>query len=311
MKKRAFTALNCANTAVGLGLAAVLCSTSALAALTELNVSNPVAGLPAIKLPANIGPQPEFTITARAAEISALKLSAQLSATTGRVTKPVHWTVYAESPDKPGSWSKYAHTKKPSPELELPPGRYVVEVHYGLVRTARRITVSQDQMTELTVNLNAGGLRVLSKLNGNARAGLEARHIIFKQGEDKPLGSLSQQGGVLRLPAGSYKIVSSYTHGNAESTATARVTPGHLAAIELDHLAAEVQLSLNQAEEISSLAWVVTDAHGKVVAITQNQVPVLALKPGTYHATATVNGVGIEKRFTAKAGERLHIELKP
>ncbi|MGI9370964.1 MAG: hypothetical protein ACR2OJ_00580 [Hyphomicrobiales bacterium] len=311
MKKRAFTALNCAKAAVGLYLTAVLCSTSALAALSELNVAHPTTGLPVIKLPANIGPQPEFTIVTRAAKASSIELAAQLSANGGKVTKPVQWTIYVEASEKPGSWRQFAHTLKPSPTIELPAGRYVVEIQYGLVRTARRITVNDNQHIDFTVNLNAGGLRVLSKLNGRPSPVLEAHHLIYKVGEQRPLGSLRQQGGVLRVPAGSYKIVSSYKFGNAQRTATARVTPGHLAAIELDHLAAEVQLSLAQPKHITSLAWVITDTQGNVIAVTQQRMPVLALKPGEYHATATVNGVGIEKRFSAHAGEKLHIKLNP
>jgi hypothetical protein len=270
--------------------------------------------LPSRGLPATIDAVPEFSISYRRNPArSGIDLSATMSAESGRINRPVQWTVYGMSDTARGQWEQLEDVSMPSPRFDLQPGNYVVQVKYGHVRTARRIEVRSGMVTEMTANLNVGGLRMVSRLSATPNVSARAEHLIYriKRPGSTPelIGKSERQGAILRLAAGTYKVISRFEPGNTVKEATTRVRPGHLSAVEIDHFAGVATLAVHQANTAQPVHWVVTDETGIIIANTEDPRPVLILRSGTYTATATIGGKGIVAQFNVVAGESMQIEV--
>ena len=300
--------------AAALLTAAALFSVSADARVPE--VSNSFIKIPAAtqKLPASIDVKPEFDITTvPSPKATGLELAAKLAADGGTILRPVHWIVFGEPADAPGTWKKVAEKEEPSPRIDLPAGRYVVQTIYDKARTARRIDVVKDKTTVMTVTLNVGALRMLSRLGSEADATKSAEHLVYRLeglgSKPKLIGTSASPGALMRVSAGTYKIVSRYVPGNSVAEATARVEPGMISPVEIDHQAGVASLFAVHAVEAKPVNWVVTDAEGQVVAMTDKRRPSLVLRSGTYTATATAAGVGKFRKFDVKPGDNLKVEV--
>lgn len=143
--------------AAALLTAAALFSVSADARVPD--VSSSITKIPAAtqKLPASIDVKPEYEIaTVPSPKATGMELAAKLAADGGTILRPVKWIIHGEPADAPGTWKKVAEREEPSPRLDLPAGRYVVQTVYDKARTARRIEVVKDKTTVMTVTLNVG-----------------------------------------------------------------------------------------------------------------------------------------------------------
>ena len=242
-----------------------------------------------------------------------MELAAKLAADGGTILRPVHWIIYGEPADAPGTWKKVAEVEEPSPRLDLPAGRYVVQTIYDKARTARRIEVVEDKTTVMTVTLNVGALRMLSRLGTKTAPSQSAEHLVYRLeglgSEPKLIGKSDTPGALMRVSAGTYKIISRYLPGNSVAEATTRVQPGLISPVELDHNAGIASLFAVHAVAQKPVNWVVTDANGQVVAMTDKRRPSLVLRSGTYTATATAAGVGKFAKFDVKPGDTLKIEV--
>ncbi len=242
-----------------------------------------------------------------------MELAAKLSADGGTILRPVKWIIHGEPANAPGTWKKVAEREEPSPRLDLPAGRYVVQTVYDRARTARRIEVVKDRTTVMTVTLNVGALRMLSRLGANAGAAQSAEHLVYRLegigSKPKLIGTSDTPGALMRVSAGTYKIVSRYLPGNSVAEATARVQPGMISPVEIDHNAGVASLFAVHANDAKPVNWVVTDAEGRVVTMTDKRRPSLVLRSGTYTATATAAGVGKFRKFEVKPGDNLKVEV--
>lgn len=298
--------------AAGLLTAAAILSGTAFAKVPDAGTKN--TGEIAIKLPASVDAQPEYDIRSLPTPMtSGVELSAKLSADGNTIVLPVHWIIYGEPADKPGSWQKLHDIRKSAPAIELKPGRYVIQTSYGKAKTSRRIEVLADKTTAMTVTLNVGALRLFSRLAGPARPDIAAEHTVYKlkglSGEPTLIGKSTQPGDVMRVSAGSYRVVSRFLPGNSVVRRTMKVRPGLISPVQLDHNAGVARLFAVHADEAKPVNWVVTDDEGEIVAITSDKRPSLVLKAGSYTATATAGGIGKFRKFDVKPGEELKIEV--
>ena len=165
----------------------------------------------------------------------------------------------------------------------------------------------------MTVTLNVGALRLFSKLAGPARPDIAAEHTVYKlrglSGKPELIGKSTQPGGVMRVSAGSYRVVSRFLPGNSVVRRTMKVRPGLISPVELDHNAGVARLFAVHAKKSTPFNWVVTDEDGEIVSITSEKRPSLVLKAGSYTATATSGGVGKFRTFDVSPGQELKIEV--
>jgi len=152
-------------------------------------------------------------------------LRAVLSEGQEPIERGLAWRVLeAAGADAPEVW----RGADPQPELNLPPGRYRVEVDYGTVRASREIEVQSRRAQQITVDLNAGVLN----LSGAARVGAEPLNDLFYyvheldqgSGPGKLVARSSQPQPSFYLPAGAYRIIA--RHGLAEAADTVELEAG-------------------------------------------------------------------------------------
>ena len=311
---RVFRITHSTKAAAALLTAAALFSVTADARVPETNDSFIKIPSAVKKLPASIDVKPEFEITTvPSPKATGMELAAKLAADGGTILRPVKWIVFGEPADAPGTWEKVGEREEPSPRFDLKPGRYVVQTIYDKARTARRISVEKDKTTVMTVTLNVGALRMLSRLGAVGDTSKSAEHLVYRLeglgSKPKLIGTSDTPGALMRVSAGTYKIVSRYLPGNSVAEATARVQPGMISPVEIDHNAGIASLFAVHAVEAKPVNWVVTDADGQVVAMTDERRPSLVLRSGTYTATATAAGVGKFRKFDVKPGDNLKVEV--
>ncbi|MEM7425736.1 MAG: hypothetical protein AAF441_06545 [Pseudomonadota bacterium] len=298
--------------AAGLLTAAAFLSTAAMAKVPDAGAKATSEAV--IKLPASVDAKPEYDIRSLASPMaSGVELAAKLSADGNTIVLPVHWIIYGEPADKPGSWQKLHDVRKSAPRFDLKPGRYVVQTNYGKTRTSRRIEVLADQTTAVTVTLNVGALRLFSRLAGPARPGVTAEHTVYKltglSGEAQLIGKSTQPGDIMRVSAGSYRVVSRFLPGNSVVRKTMKVKPGLISPVQLDHNAGVARLLAVHADKAEPVKWVITDNDGEIVSISDDRQPSLVLRAGSYTATVTVRGVGKHRKFDVQPGEMVRIEV--
>jgi len=152
-------------------------------------------------------------------------LRAVLSEGQEPIERGLAWRVLeAAGADAPEVW----RGADPQPELNLPPGRYRVEVDYGTVRASREIEVQSRRAQQITVDLNAGVLN----LSGAARVGAEPLNDLFYyvheldqgSGPGKLVARSSQPQPSFYLPEGAYRIIA--RHGLAEAADTVELEAG-------------------------------------------------------------------------------------
>ena len=308
-----YSALDSIRTVVAGVAATVLLFSTAYGKVNTLETVSSTLESPAIRLPAAVVAKPEFTINKRSSGTrTGIDLSATMSAKSGVINRPINWTVYSEI-EQSRKWQSIREISNSSPKLDLEPGRYVVRLNYGKVRTSRLIEVTKGMVTEMTVNLNAGGLRMISRIYGQPVNEVTPEHRVYRilkeSGSRELVGKTARQGEILRLSAGTYKVVSRFGNANAVQETVARVRPGQLSALEFDHLAGVATLIVPKLEAGDKVHWVVTDAAGSVVAITDERQPSLVLRSGAYRATATINGSGIVENFSLSPGQSVRVRL--
>ena len=309
-----FRHTHCTTAAAALLTAAAIFSGAADAKVSKGANSITEAPAAAKTLPASVDAKPEYDITTvPSPEATGMELAAKLAADGGTILRPVHWIVFGEDASEPGKWKTVAELKEPSPRLDLPAGRYVVQTIYDKARTARRITVVEDKTTVMTVTLNVGALRMMSRLGKQPSTAKSANHLVYRLeglgAKPRLIGTSDQPGALMRVSAGTYKIISRYTPGNSVAEATTRVHPGLISPVEIDHNAGVASLFAVHAAKEKPVSWVITDEDGQVVTMTDERRPSVVLRSGSYTATATAGGVGKFRKFDVKPGDNLKIEV--
>jgi hypothetical protein len=141
-----------------------------------------------------------------------------------------------------------ARSDAAQPNFALPPGTYTVHATYGFASGSKRITVPATGTLNDRMVVNAGAL----KLGGTvADSPIPANRLSFSvfvplQGnsEGRLVVANAKAGDVIRLPDGTYHVVSTYGDSNAVQRADVKVDSGKLTEATLHHRAARVTLKL-------------------------------------------------------------------
>ncbi|MBY0612064.1 MAG: hypothetical protein K2P80_07750 [Beijerinckiaceae bacterium] len=208
----------------------------------------------------------------------------------------LRWRIYpAAAPTTPIRTSDDA-----IPVLQLDPGEYVVHVAYGLASSTRKIVVGKQAKSERFA-LAAGGLTVHGTNGGAPIDPKDIKIAIYipspTNDEDKMVTGDLPSGEILRLPEGTYHIVTGYGSSNSTVVADIRVQTGKVTDVLVNHKAARVTLKLvSQAgsEAIANTAWTVLTPGGDVIREELSAFPTMVLAEGAYTAIARNDG----KTFT-------------
>lgn len=234
-----------------------------------------------------------------------LELSTRLSDDGGIIERPVSWSIRAATGEKIFAGDV------PVAQIATGPGDYIVEARYGAIRFARTVTLLQGNRLIVSFVLNAGGIRILPRLQGLGLPQTPSHTSIYAiSGKLKGelIATSDMPGEIVRVAAGDYRIESRFTAGNAVAVADVRVKPGLMSAVEIDHAAGLARLAVAGVPD-AEIAWSVSDGSGQLLSPPAGPIAEIVLKPGTYTATATANGETLTATFEIAAGESRDIIL--
>ncbi len=290
-------------TVLGCALAVVLLGTAVRPALSAAPITDEIDTSTTQSVATDVSHEVSISIVEPGKE--SIALAARLTTMSLNVAKDVAWQV------RNAAGELVLDTTANEVESPLPPGDYVVDARYGAVSVRENLRLSEGNSVAVNFILNAGGLRVLSSLQGLVSDGIQPKTLVFAlSGIQKgKLIAHSELGGeLLKLPAGLYRIESRMGEGNSTAVTDVRIRPGKLSAVEINHQAGVAKLNFVGAPD-AQVTWDVRPIDGikftSLAGITQK----LALKPGTYLAEAHVNGETLTAKFNISAGEERDIML--
>ncbi len=228
-----------------------------------------------------------------------LFLNARLSEEGGLISLPISWRV------KRFGGETLLNRDGDFAELPAEPGDYVVEARYGMIEVERKLTLLEGQRLGVTFVLNAGGLRILPKLQKIGQPAARPFTSIYKaSGIDG--GSLvaitDEPGEILRVGAGAYRIESRFQPGNASAMTEVTVKPGLLSAVEIDLSAGIARLAATGADD-RDVVWFITDARGQALPGIPGPAADVVLKPGRYKLRTRIDGREKDSAFTIEPGK--------
>ncbi len=235
-----------------------------------------------------------------------LELSARLNEDGGLIERPITWNISTASGEP-------VYTDDtPIAQIAVPPGSYRVGIKYGAVQLSQTVTVAGGTRLIASFVLDAGGIRVLPRLQGDVGLPATPSHsLVFaltgiRKGQ--LIATTRQPGEILRVPAGDYLIESRFDQGNASAVANVHVKPGLMSAVEIDHAASLARLAFVGAPD-AHIVWHVTDAKGNAMPAIEGLSADVVLKPGAYTAVAQTGGETLSAKFQIGAGESRDIIL--
>ena len=262
--------------------------TIAFAQSQPLDITAPSNSVPASAAPASPAP----AVLAPAPATSNLLLGASFANDGQVIRSGLQWRLFPVSSQAiPLKISNEA-----IPVFEVDPGEYLVHVTYGMASAARRILVTKASQSE-RLTIAAGGLTVHGTNGGIPIETKDMKVSVFipspTNDEDKLISDNLPSGEILRLPEGTYHIVTAYGSSNSTVAADIRVQTGKVIDVVVNHKAARVTLKLvSQAgsEAIANTAWTVLTPGGDVIREELSAFPSMVLAEGTYTAIARNDG---------------------
>ncbi len=243
-----------------------------------------------------------------------LTLSALLSGPGVPLQEGLTWRIF----DDRGEGTRpviVARSNEAEPHFTLPPGAYVATVTYGFASASKRIVLGGQSATD-TLRVAAGALR-LSGAVGDVK--IPADQVMFSvfvpvgtNSEGRLVRSGIKTGELLRLPEGTYHVVSTYGESNAIQRADLKVENGKVTEATLNHRAATVTLKLVAApgaEAFAGTAFSVLTPGGDTIREAIGAFPQVTLAEGDYVLIARHDGQVFSREFKVESGLDRDIEV--
>jgi DNA-binding Lrp family transcriptional regulator len=218
------------------------------------------------------------------------------------------WRVFRMDPQ--GEPQLMTQSADATPVLQVPPGEYVVHVAYGFAGSTRKVLVASGTTTE-RVPLSAGGLMVKGSVTDQVIPANRLQISVFipqpGASEGRMVTSGLRAGEVLRLPEGTYHVVTSYGDSNSIARADIRVTSGKTTEAIMNHRAATITLKLVSnpgGEARANTAWSVLTPGGDVIREAIGAFPSMTLAEGDYVAIARNDGSFTKSHVDGRSRQR-------
>ncbi len=206
-------------------------------------------------------------------------------------------------------------SNSPSPSFTLAPGNYIVHVAYGFASASKRITVQSGTLNERLV-VSAGALKLKGAVGESPIA---ANHLTFsvyvpeaQNSEGRLVIANAKPNDMIRLPEGTYHVVSTFGDANAIMRSDLKVESGRVTEATLNHRAATVTLKLVAAEGGEAFAgttFSVLTPGGDVIREAIGAFPSVTLAEGDYVLIARHEGKVYTKEFKVESGLDRDIEV--
>lgn len=241
-----------------------------------------------------------------------------LSAVFAGENKPVQsglvWRIFREEDD--GRSEIVARSNEAAPTFRLQPGNYVLHAAYGFAGASRRIALRGGGPISERITLGAGALRLSAAIGDtpipSARMSFSVYVPIGNNSEGRLVASGVRVGDLVRLPEGTYHVVSSYGDTNSIMRADLKVDPGQVTQATLNHRAATITLKLVNAiggEALAGTAFSVLTPGGDVIREVFGAFPQMVLAEGDYVVIARQDGQVFTLEFKVESGLDRDIEV--
>ncbi len=256
-----------------------------------------------------------------------LHLSATLSSDSPIVRAGIQWSVFEDDVAPDGSHKLVTESNDAMPTLSLTDGRYIVHATYGLASSLRRIVIA-DRITSERLSLNAGAMEVGGVLGDAPIAPDKLSLSIFVPEHGNPEARLiaanAKPGRIIRLPEGSYHVVSTYldtvgvgsltpvSNTNSVVSADLKVQAGKLVQATVKHKAAMLTLKLVNApggEALANTSFTLLTPGGDVIRELIGAFPSLILAEGDYIAIARHDGKTFQSEFKVQSALDRDMEI--
>lgn len=245
---------------------------------------------------------------------SVLTASASMATGGSPIRSGVIWRVFrsAGTDERP---ELVARSNDATSHFELPPGDYILHASYGFASAMRRVTLRNVSVEEV-LTINAGALKVSGNIGDTAIPASKLTYSVYlpvgNDAEGRLVVADAKPGDLIRLPEGSYHIVSTYGDTNAIMRSDLRVEAGKLTEATVNHRAATVTLKLvNTAggEAFAGTAFSVLTPGGDVIREAIGAFPSLVLAEGDYVLIARHDGQVYTREFKVDSGADRDIEI--
>jgi hypothetical protein len=231
-----------------------------------------------------------------------LELTARLTAESSVITSGISWRV------RTAEGAPVHESAAGSADVSLAPGDYVVEAAYGAAVETRSVSIPPGVRLMVSFILEAGGLRVDARLATSDFPAVRPHLRVFALPAGRLVAADYASGGIIRLPAGRYRVESRASAGNVSAVADVEVKPGRLSTLAITHKAGLARLAF-VGSAAADVNWDVADAAGRRIASETGLSANLLLIPGTYTARAKVGDELLTATFTIAAGKARDIML--
>lgn len=224
------------------------------------------------------------------------------------------WRVYEDRGDA-NQPSIVARSSSPAPSFTLAPGNYIVHASYGFAGTSKRISVQSGSLTE-RLTISAGALRLKGAVGDSPIPANRLSFSVYVPSGSNSEGRLvigsAKANDIIRLPEGTYHVVSTYGDANAIMRSDLKVEAGRVTEATLNHRAATVTLKLVAAaggESFAGTAFTVLTPGGDVIREAIGAFPSVTLAEGDYVLIARHEGKVHTREFKVQSGLDRDIEI--
>lgn len=208
-----------------------------------------------------------------------------------------------------------ARSSSPMPSFTLAPGNYIVHVAYGFASASKRISVQAGNLNERLV-VSAGALKLKGAVGESPIAQNRVTFSIYvpeaQNSEGRLVISNAKPNEMIRLPEGTYHVVSTFGDANAIMRSDLKVESGRVTEATLNHRAATVTLKLvasEGGEAFAGTAFSVLTPGGDVIREAIGAFPSVTLAEGEYVLIARHEGKVYTKEFKVESGLDRDIEV--
>ncbi|KPF71679.1 hypothetical protein IP69_05870 [Bosea sp. AAP35] len=268
------------------------------------------AQAPATPAPAAVPDEPRPDTNA---VLAPLTLSAQFASDRKPIRSGLAWRILSETAD--GSPPRIvARSGDAEPVFSLEPGTYLLHAAYGFASGTKRVTLGSQGLRD-QIAISAGGLSLAGSIGDApiAPAQLSFQVFVPLQGNSEGRLVTSARGSeLIRLPEGTYHVVSTYGDSNAIQRADVKVESGKVTDATLHHRAARVTLKLVAApggEAFAGTAFSVLTPGGDVIREAIGAFPQVILAEGDYVLIARQEGQVHSRDFKVESGLDRDIEV--
>lgn len=245
---------------------------------------------------------------------AALNASAVFADSNQPIRSGLVWRVY-EDRGEAAQPVIVGRSSSPTPSFNLAPGNYIIHAAYGFASASKRVSLQGGTLNE-RLTISAGALRLKGSVSGSPIPPNRISFSVYVPQPQNSEGRLvianAKANEVIRLPEGTYHVVSTYGDANAIARSDLKVEAGRVVEATLNHRAATVTLKLVAnagGEAFAGTAFSVLTPGGDVIREAIGAFPSVTLAEGDYVLIARHEGRVYTREFKVESGLDRDIEV--